>query len=170
MNTGTPHGSTSQVSVGNTGIIGINGFARTPSLNRKTSQQDTANPLYARVDRSKKKKNRDSSSGNSSSDGCSPICSPTEGGASPTKTLIDKFNNMEGEHKRVIRVPAAGNSPSSSASSDNLTHNGGSPRFRPTTLYPSLNRNTPATHQVKEPMYATIGSKRMLANVRAADV
>ncbi len=136
----------------------------------------------------------------------SPMQSPSnEMPASPTKTLIEKFNNIGGtkpDHKKVIRVTSNPNASdaaigpqhqhhqntfSSATSSDtsalpNLLPDGG-PRhqpqpqqhFRPTTLYTSstLNRRTSpdkAANAAKEPMYATIGSKRMMSNVRVADV
>lgn len=136
-----------------TGLLGINGFARTPSLHRKTKDSAAADSLYARVDRSKKKNNR-----GSSSSGGSEVTSPI---SSPTSVFQDDQVN-----RHIIRVTAGSNA----SSHENLRH---SPN-RPTSLYPSLNRRQPQSPVSlhKEPLYATIGSKRPILqpSSKTADV
>ena len=51
--------------------------------------------LYAKVDRAKKKKNRESSE--SGSNACSPAGSEQHAQVSPTKSLIQKFNTLGGQ-------------------------------------------------------------------------
>ena len=95
----TGYENTAAIHKPKTAIVGLPGFA-SPRTGRKGrgGKGDDAMALYARVDRSKKKKNRDS--GGTSSDGCSSgsqPCSPSEGPSSqlsPTKSLIQKFNSI----------------------------------------------------------------------------
>jgi len=123
-----------------TGLIGINGFSRTPSLQRRKKEQATAD-LYARVDRSKKKRSLEDNNGSPPGHiEVSPLTSPT------TDSSSINSNRTTAAVSTVIRV-----NPVSTAS----------PNRRPTTLYPSLSRkSSTGSSSNKEPLYATIGSKR----------
>jgi len=130
-----------------TGLIGINGFSRTPSLQRRKKEQATAD-LYARVDRSKKKRSLEDN--NVSPPGhieVSPLTSPTTDSSSINSNRTTHNNHSATPASTVIRV-----NPVSTAS----------PNRRPTTLYPSLSRKSSTGSSNKEPLYATIGSKRPL--------
>ena len=140
-----------------TALIGINGFARTPSLQRRKREEAAScaaaaastDLLYARIDRSKKKNNNSGVGSNHSSAVSSPLTSPQD---------QDSETATSDPHRAVIRVnPGANVGPDS-------------PNRRPTTLYPSLSRRSSASS--REPLYATIGTKRPLptASHRLADV
>lgn len=141
-----------------TALIGINGFARTPSLQRRKREEAAScaaaaastDLLYARIDRSKKKNNNGGVGSNHSSAVSSPLTSPQDQDSAEMTT--------SDPHRAVIRVnPGANVGPDS-------------PNRRPTTLYPSLSRRSSASS--REPLYATIGTKRPLptASHRLADV
>jgi hypothetical protein len=110
--------------------------------------------LYAKVDRTKKKKNRESIS-----DGSNP-CSPTTEQppvpqVSPTKTLIQKFNTLgQSMGVEVQKQMEASPSKQKMTMAMNVVAN-------PIGSQESLmsKGNSPAAVNANEPMYATIGSK-----------
>ncbi len=109
------------------------------------------NELYAKVDRSKKKKNREGSE--SSSNPCSPMSDQPATLQSPTKTLIEKFNTLGQSSGQDVRRMMESSPSRPKLSGMTLVANplmgGGSQE--------SLMR--PSSGQSNEPMYATIGSK-----------
>ena len=119
------------------------------------------NELYAKVDRAKKKKNRESSD---SSNACSPSSEPSAQ-VSPTKSLIQKFNTLgqaerdkQGGQSQAIpphyASPARRQGSSQPNSRVNLVTNpivaGG---------VAGLGSQESLAKSQGEPMYATIGSK-----------
>lgn len=128
--------------------------------------------LYAKVDRSKKKKNRDSAS-SSDTTPCSPqdrsstlpghVQSQME--MSPTKSLIQKFNTL-GTHERL-----EGASPGRRGTAHRkVTHVQSNPTH--STSSSSLSTTPSSSATPTEPMYATIGNKnrRLTAFHHAANV
>ena len=114
--------------------------------------------LYAKVDRAKKKKNRESSD---SSNACSPS-SEHIAQVSPTKSLIQKFNTLGqvGDQQEGQRVAIIPHNPSPARrqvshqpnSKVNLVTN-------PIVAAAGVGSQESLVKSQGEPMYATIGSK-----------
>ena len=116
------------------------------------------NDLYAKVDRAKKKKNRESSD---SSNACSPS-SEQNAQVSPTKSLIQKFNTLgqigvgdqqEGQRQAIPPhnpSPARRQVPNQPKSKMNMVTN---------PIMAGVGSQESLVKSQGEPMYATIGSK-----------